>query len=86
MSAQTGNLIVEQPFDGEVIAEMPLASEADADAMLARAVAVFANRQGVLPAHLRVEILKRLVVIFEQQNILRHEKIFAFFQSLQKRK
>ena len=60
MSHRSAKLIVEQPFDGAVIGEVPLAGEADVDAMLARAVAVFAGGRGVVAAHQRIEILKRL--------------------------
>ncbi len=67
MPETTDRLVVEQPFDGEIIADIPLVSAADADAMLGRAVAVFANRRGVLPAHQRIEILRRLVELLRAE-------------------
>ncbi|MDH3739906.1 MAG: aldehyde dehydrogenase family protein [Alphaproteobacteria bacterium] len=57
---ETTRLTVEQPYDGAVIDELAYAPWPDVDAMLARATAAFADRDGWLPAHKRIEVLQRL--------------------------
>ena len=60
-------LSVHQPFDGAVIAELEYASWADVDAMLARAVSAFGDRERRLPAYRRIEILRRLADLVREQ-------------------
>ena len=60
-------LIVEQPYDGATIDELPYAVWPDADAMLAQATAAFENRDGWLPAYKRIEVLRRLASLMRDQ-------------------
>ncbi|NKB49032.1 MAG: aldehyde dehydrogenase family protein [Alphaproteobacteria bacterium] len=63
----TTRLIVEQPYDGAIIDELPIADWAAADGMLVRASAVFDDRDAWLPAYERIEILKKLTVLMRAQ-------------------
>jgi acyl-CoA reductase-like NAD-dependent aldehyde dehydrogenase len=60
-------LIVERPYDGAFIDELPYATWPDADAMLARATAAFENRDGWLPAYKRIEVLRRLASLMRDR-------------------
>ncbi len=60
-------LIVERPYDGAFIDELPYAAWPDADAMLARATAAFENRDGWLPAYKRIEVLRRLASLMRDR-------------------
>lgn len=51
---------VVQPYDGELIAEIPVHTAADVDARLEKAARIFSNRSNWLPTFQRIEILKRL--------------------------
>jgi acyl-CoA reductase-like NAD-dependent aldehyde dehydrogenase len=51
---------VRQPYDGELIAEVPVDSEAEVDAKLETAAQLFSTRENWLPAWQRIEILRRL--------------------------
>jgi|HubBroStandDraft_6_1064221.scaffolds.fasta_scaffold1017703_2 acyl-CoA reductase-like NAD-dependent aldehyde dehydrogenase len=56
---------VTQPYDGELIAEIPVHTPADIEAKLQNAVEVFASRSNWLPAFQRIEVLKRLARLVE---------------------
>ena len=53
-------MLVTQPYDGEVIADISLDVAASVEQKLERAARCFADRPGWLPAYRRIEILKRL--------------------------
>ena len=55
-----------QPYDGKLIAEIPVHTAADIESKLQAAVDVFSNRANWLPAHRRIEILKRLARLVEE--------------------
>lgn len=57
---------VTQPYDGELIAEIPVHTAADVESKLQNAVNVFSNRANWLPAFQRIEILKRLARLVEE--------------------
>ena len=62
---------VMQPYDGELIAEVPVHTAADIESKLQGAVDIFSNRAGWLPAYRRIEILKRLArLVEEDQDVL----------------
>jgi len=56
---------VNQPYDGELIAEIPVHTAAQVEAMLEGAVQEFSNRKNWLPAFQRIAILKRLAHLVE---------------------
>ena len=56
---------VTQPYDGEVIAEIPVHTAAEVDTKLETAARIFARRENWLPAFERIEILKRLARLVE---------------------
>jgi len=58
--AGENRLTVSQPYDGSEIAELDIVPWPEVDAMLERAVSAFSDRNGWLPAHRRIEILRRL--------------------------
>lgn len=58
-------MLVTQPYDGAVIADVPLDDFADAEQKLDRAAQCFADRPNWLPAYKRIEILKRLARMVE---------------------
>jgi len=68
-SPKTGKqkLVVQQPFDGEVIAELDLVNWPQVDEMLSRATKAFKDRKGWQPAHRRIEILRRLADLLRNQ-------------------
>lgn len=53
-------LDVNSPFDGKLIKQIPLNSQADAEGMLDAALEVYQNRDNWLPAHQRIAILNRV--------------------------
>src|SRR5579863_8010514 len=55
-----------QPYDGKLIAEIPVHTAADIESKLQAAVDVFSNRANWLPAYRRIEILKRLARLVEE--------------------
>lgn len=59
-------MLVTQAFDGTPIAELPSNSEAEIGDMLARASALHENRASWLPAHQRIEILRRLARLVQR--------------------
>ena len=60
-------LTVEQPYDGAVIDELSYSPWPDVDAMLARATAAFADRDGWLPAYKRIDVLRRLAALMRDR-------------------
>ena len=60
-------LDVHNPYNGELIKQVPLNSGADVERALAIAHAKFEDRSGWLPAHERIEILERTVEIMSSQ-------------------
>ena len=68
-AAPNNKLIVHQPYDGSVIAELDYANWRDADAMLGHAVLAYNDRQGWLPAWRRIEILRRLADLVREERI-----------------
>lgn len=63
----TGSLVVEQAYDGAEITRLPMEDWDKADAFLDRAVALHADRRAWLPAHKRIEILKRLAELMRAE-------------------
>jgi acyl-CoA reductase-like NAD-dependent aldehyde dehydrogenase len=59
---------VTQPYDGELIAEIPVDSAADIDAKLKTAAQLFSDRANWLPAWQRIEILRRLARLVEKDH------------------
>jgi acyl-CoA reductase-like NAD-dependent aldehyde dehydrogenase len=64
---QTKRLTVHQPYDGSVIEELEIARWPEVDAMLARAVSAFGDRNSRFPAYRRLEILRRLAELLRDQ-------------------
>ncbi|PLX45198.1 MAG: aldehyde dehydrogenase [Hyphomicrobiales bacterium] len=60
-------LQVRQPYDGELISELETMNWADADRMLDRAARAHKNASGRLPAHRRVEILRKLAALLRDR-------------------
>ncbi len=60
-------LDVVSPYDLSVIKTVPLATQAEADGMLERAVAAFKDRSGWLAPHERIAILNRLAALVEAE-------------------
>ncbi len=58
-------MLVTQPYDGGVIADISLDDAASVEQKLERAARCFANRPSWLPAYKRIEILKRLACLVE---------------------
>ncbi len=56
---------VTQPYDGELVAEVPVDSAADIEAKLETAARVFSSRANWLPAWQRIDILRRLARLVE---------------------
>jgi acyl-CoA reductase-like NAD-dependent aldehyde dehydrogenase len=56
---------VTQPYDGELIAEVPVHTAGDIESKLENAVEVFSSRANWLPAFRRTEVLKRLARLVE---------------------
>jgi acyl-CoA reductase-like NAD-dependent aldehyde dehydrogenase len=59
---------VTQPYDGELIAEIPVDSAAEIEAKLESAVRVFSSRDNWLPAWQRIDILRRLARLVEKDH------------------
>ena len=59
---------VTQPYDGELIAEIPVDSAAEIEAKLESATQIFSNRANWLPAWRRIDILRRLARLVEQDD------------------
>ena len=57
---------VMQPYDGELVAEIPVDTAADVESKLQSAVDIFSSRANWLPAYRRIEILKRLARLVEE--------------------
>ena len=60
-------MLVVQPYDGGVIADIPLDDAAGVEQKLDRAARCFADRSIWLPAYKRIEILKRLARLVERE-------------------
>src|ERR1700738_1432561 len=58
---------VTQPYDGELIAEIPVDSGSDVEAKLETAVQIFSNRANWLPPYERIGILRRLACLVEDE-------------------
>ena len=61
------SLDVTSPYDGSLIKTIPMHGADDAEAMLARAVACFKDRDGWLEHHERATILKKLASLIEAE-------------------
>jgi acyl-CoA reductase-like NAD-dependent aldehyde dehydrogenase len=63
-----GNVLrVTQPFDGELIAEIPVDTAAEIESKLESAARVFSSRGNWLPAYERIAILRRLARLVEDE-------------------
>ncbi len=58
---------VRSPYDRSLIGTVPMADSAQVESALARAKALFDNRDGWLAPHERITILERLVVLMEER-------------------
>ena len=58
---------VRQAFDGATIAEVAVDDAESLAQKLERAIRCFADRPGWLPAHKRIEILRRLARLMERE-------------------
>jgi acyl-CoA reductase-like NAD-dependent aldehyde dehydrogenase len=59
---------VTQPYDGELIAEIPVDSAAEIEAKLESALRIFSSRDNWLPAYQRIDILRRLARLVEEDH------------------
>lgn len=59
-------MLVTQPYDGKTIGEIATDDEASVFWKLDRAAAAMRNRKALLPAHRRIEILRRLAQLVER--------------------
>src|SRR5258708_4630415 len=59
---------VSQPFDGELIAEIPVDGAADVEAKLERATQIFSSRSNWLSVWQRIDILRRLARLIEEDH------------------
>jgi acyl-CoA reductase-like NAD-dependent aldehyde dehydrogenase len=59
---------VTQPYDGELLAEIPVDSAADVEAKLERGAQIFSDRANWLPAYERIDILRRLARLVEDDH------------------
>jgi acyl-CoA reductase-like NAD-dependent aldehyde dehydrogenase len=59
-------LEVKSPFNRALVATLDMQSEAEVEAALAKAKALFDNRDGWLPTHQRIAILEKLALLMEQ--------------------
>ena len=57
---------VTQPYDGELIAEIPVHTAAEVEKKFEDAVRIFSNRANWLPAYQRIEILRRLARLVDR--------------------
>ena len=60
-------LTVLQAYDGAVIEEIPMSGEADVEALLAQAFALYQNQDSWLSAHKRIEVLRKLIPLMRAQ-------------------
>ena len=60
-------LSVNNPFNGDLIREIPVNSADDVERALATAHALFSDQSKWIPAYERVEILERAAAIMESQ-------------------
>ena len=60
-------MLVTQPFDGELIAELRVDTAGDIDAKLDNAARTFSNRANWLPTWQRIEILRRLAHLVNEE-------------------
>jgi acyl-CoA reductase-like NAD-dependent aldehyde dehydrogenase len=68
MAVMNGTLLpVMQPYDGELIAEIPVDTAAEIDSKLEAATRVFSSRGNWLPAYERIAILRRLARLVEDE-------------------
>lgn len=58
---------VKSPYDGATIGTLTVGDANDVESALARAKALFDNRDGWLPAHKRIAVLERLAVLMEER-------------------
>ncbi|MBB5343747.1 aldehyde dehydrogenase family protein [Tunturibacter empetritectus] len=59
-------MLITQPYDGALIAEITPHTPAEIEAMLDRATRVFADRAAWLPPYRRIEIIKRLAALVDR--------------------
>jgi acyl-CoA reductase-like NAD-dependent aldehyde dehydrogenase len=68
MAVTTGCILhVTQPYDGELIAEIPVDTAAEIESKLQSATCVFSSRDNWLPAYERIAILRRLARLVEDE-------------------
>lgn len=68
MAVMNGTLLpVMQPYDGELIAEIPVDTAAEIESKLEAATRVFSSRGNWLPAYERIAILRRLARLVEDE-------------------
>lgn len=65
--SNTKMLTVVQAYDGAVIEDVPMQTEAEMEAQLVQAAALYRDRDLWLPAHQRIEILRRLIDLMQAQ-------------------
>ena len=65
---KTKKLTVIQAYDGAVIEEIPMQDEADVEALLAQAHALYRDYDQWLPAHQRIEVLQKLIALMQPQS------------------
>ncbi len=58
---------VRSPYSGEVVGEVALASRDQADRLVVEAVALFADRKRSLPAHRRIDVLRRAAALVREE-------------------
>ncbi|NOY67329.1 MAG: aldehyde dehydrogenase family protein, partial [Gammaproteobacteria bacterium] len=61
-------LVVVQAFDGAIIEEVPLQDKDTVEIMLASAALAHQNNKQGLPAYQRIEILRKLIVLMQEQS------------------
>lgn len=66
-TADTNLIEVKSPFDRSTITSLPLATADGVEAALAKAKALFDNRDGWLPPHQRIAILEKLARLMEER-------------------
>ena len=60
-------LTVVQAYDGAVIEEIPMVDETEVEALLTQASALYRNYDSWLPAHQRIEVLRKLITLMQAQ-------------------
>ena len=67
MTQKEAPLDVSSPFDGSLIRTIPMQNADDAEAMLAKALACYRNRDGWLEHHERIAILEKLALLIDAE-------------------